>query len=265
MAVENRSIALRETARGLGCFSERFFAQLKLAMERVADLSSLDAMDILEEAGADLPAALIFKDEALRRFNDLAKIESDAVRYAGQLRAERFSLKVGLSCKYEPPVDLIPGHVLDSYARDLPGLLRQLDTKPLKGREDQWLDDRGVLNSLIAGLQTQRDPIIRHQCAAWLRRSSLSKVTEVQIPSQILKSRKLSALEVLAEIALNPAEDLLTCALVKSVLARDGFVLQLWKSRTEYIPLVYELLLAIDKRLFANKTSPGKQDWYLAG
>jgi hypothetical protein len=41
-------------------------------------------------------------------------------------------------------------------------------------------------------------------------------------------------------------------------------VLQLWKSRKEYIPLVYELLLAMDKRLFSTQAAPGKQDWYVS-
>jgi hypothetical protein len=244
---------------------ERFFAQLKLAMERVTDLSALEAIDILGEAGIDLPAAAIFKEGAVRRFKDLAQVESDAVRYAVQLRAERFGLKVGLSRKVEPPPDLIPGPVLDDYARDLPELLRQLDMKPPRGREAQWLENRVVLNALIEELRTQRDPIIRHQCAAWLRRSSLSKVTEIQIPSRPLKSRMLTALEVLAGIASDPAEQTLAQLLAKSVLAKDEFVLQLWKSRAEYIPLVYELLLPMDRRLFSTKASPGKQDWYVSG
>jgi hypothetical protein len=251
--------------QGSGGQQERFFAQLKSVMERVTDLSALEAMDILGEAGIDLPAAAIFKEEALRRFNNLAQVESDAVWYAVQLRAERLGLKVGLSRKVEPPPDLIPSQVLDSYARDLPELLRQLDMKPPKGREDQWLENRVVLNTLIEELRTQRDPIICHQCAAWLRRSSLSKVTEIQIPSQPLKSRLLTALEVLAEIAGDPAEDTLTRVLAKSALTKDEFVLQLWKSRAEYISLVYELLLAMDKRLFSVKASPGKQDYYVSG
>jgi hypothetical protein len=53
--------------------------------------------------------------------------------------------------------------------------------------------------------------------------------------------------------------------LAKSVLAKDEFVLQLWKSRAEYVPLVYELLLAMDRRLFSTKAAPGKQDWHIAG
>ena len=244
---------------------ERFFAQLKSALERVTDLSALEALDIFGEVSSDLPAALIFRDETLRRFKDLAKVESEAVRYAVQLRAERHGLKVGLSRKIEPPPDLIPGQVLDSYARDLPELLRQLGMKPPKGHEDQWLENRVVLNALLEELRTHRDPIIRHQCAAWLGRSSLSKVTEIQIPSQPLKSRLLTALEVLAGIASDPAEDTFARVLAKSVLAKDEFVLQLWKSRTEYIPLVYELLLAMEKRLFSTQAAPGKQDWYVSG
>ena len=122
-----------------------------------------------------------------------------------------------------------------------------------------------MLNVLIEELRTNRDPIIRHECAAWLRRSSLSKVTEIQIPSRPLKSRLLTALEVLAGIANDPAEDTIARVLAKSVLAKDEFVSQLWQSRAEYIPLVFELLLALDKRLFSTKASPGKQDWYISG
>jgi hypothetical protein len=222
-------------------------------------------LDILGEVSRDLPTALIFRDGTLRRFKELAKVESEAVHYVVQLRAERLGLKVGLSRKVEPPPDLISGQVLDDDARDLPELLRQLDMKPPNGRQDQWLENRVVPNTLIEELRTQPDPIIRYHCAAWLRHAALSKTIEVQIPSQPWKSRTLSALDVLAEIALSPAEDLLTRALVKSVLAKDEFVLPLWQSRTEYIPLVYELLLAMDKRLFATKASPGKQDWYVSG
>jgi len=57
----------------------------------------------------------------------------------------------------------------------------------------------------------------------------------------------LSALEDLAEIALNSAEDRFTRALARSVLAQDVLLLHLWKSYTKYIPLVHELLLALDK------------------
>ncbi len=64
---------------------------------------------------------------------------------------------------------------------------------------------------------------------------------------------------------MHTAEDTFVRVLAKSVLAKDEFVLQLWKSRTESIPLVYELLLTLDKRLFATKASPGKQDWYVVG
>jgi hypothetical protein len=53
----------------------RFFAQLKSAMERVTDLSPLEAIDILGEAGIDLPAAAIIKEETLRRFQGMAQVE----------------------------------------------------------------------------------------------------------------------------------------------------------------------------------------------
>jgi hypothetical protein len=54
-----------------------------------------------------------------------------------------------------------------------------------------------------------------------LRRSALDKFTEIQIPSQPLKSRLLTALEVLPGIAGDPAESTLVRVLAKSALAKD--------------------------------------------
>ena len=70
---------------------------------------------------------------------------------------------------------------------------------------------------------------------------------------------------MLAEIANDPAEDTFTRVLAKSVLAKEEFVLQLWMARTECIPLVYELLLAMGKRLFSTHPSPYQQNWHLSG
>ena len=70
---------------------------------------------------------------------------------------------------------------------------------------------------------------------------------------------------MLVEIAPDPSEDALAHTLATSVLAKAGFVLRLWKARTEYIPLVYELLLALDKRLFATHPLPYQHDWYTSG
>ena len=141
--------------------------------------------------------------------------------------------------------------------------MRRLGLKQPKGHENEWLENQGVLNSLIEALRTERDHLIRYQCAGWLRHSTLSKPLEIRIPS--LKVRALSALDVLAEMAISPSEDTLVRILAKSVLAKDEFVLQLWKSRTEYIPLVYELLLAVDKRLFVATLFPNKLEWQVLG
>jgi hypothetical protein len=115
-------------------------------MERVADLSSLEAMAILEEAGVDLPATLNFKDETLRRFKNWRRL--NRMRCGMPFNSERIRLKGNLPRQYEPLPDLIPGNVLDSYARDLSVLLRQLDMKPPRGRDDQWLENRGCSGSV---------------------------------------------------------------------------------------------------------------------
>jgi hypothetical protein len=158
--------------------------------------------------------------------------------------------------QYKTAEGFSPGSALDGYADDLPELLRHLGLKQPKGREEEWLDNRGVLNGLIEALRTDRDHLIRYQCAGWLRCSSPAKATEIQIPSQPLKPRTLSALEVLAEIASDASENVLIRVLAKSVLAKDEFIVRLWASRKEYIPLVYESLLATEKRLFVATCLP---------
>ena len=94
-------------------------------------------------------------------------------------------------------------------------------------------------------------PEVKRDCAAWLDRAPLSKVLEVHVPEQRWwKTKPRSALEVLAYRALEPEGDELTRRWLYSLLAREDRVLQLWHRGDEYLPLVYELLLARDQRLF---------------
>ena len=49
-------------------------------------------MDILGEAGIDLPAVTIFKEETMRRIKVLPQVESGVVRYAVRLRVEQLRI-----------------------------------------------------------------------------------------------------------------------------------------------------------------------------
>src|SRR5512135_2390334 len=103
-----------------------------------------------------------------------------------------------------PPEYIIPAADLDRCVYDLPELHYRLDITQPKGDVQTWLEDRGVQKGLGDSLAETSTPELKLRCAAWLRYSSLSKVTEIQIPSRPLKSHLLTALEVLAGIASDP-------------------------------------------------------------
>jgi hypothetical protein len=105
---------------------------------------------------------------------------------------------------------------------------------------------------------------MKRDCAAWLYRAPLSKVLEVHVPEQRWwKSRTRSALKILAHRALEPEGDELTRRWLYTILAREDRVLQLWQRGDEYLPLVYDLLLALDQRLFLVTGLLTKPEWRL--
>jgi len=130
--------------------------------------------------------------------------------------------------------------------------------------ETRWLEDRRVLSGLIDGLCQTTLPEVKRDCAAWLDRAPLLKVLEVHMPEQRWwKSRTRSALEVLAHRALESEGDDLTRRWLYSILAREDRMLQLWQRGDEYLPLVYELLLALDQRLFLITGLLNQSEWHI--
>jgi len=111
----------------------------------------------------------------------------------------------------------------------------------------------------LAGTPT---PELKLRCAAWLQRSSLSKIMEVEANLvTIWNSRRRSALEMVAQLARDPNQTAVTRRQAKSILAKDDFILRLWNASDEYIPLVFELLLALDKRLYQHPASMNTSEW----
>ena len=70
-------------------------------------------------------------------------------------------------------------------------------------------------------------------------------------------------MEVVAGLALDPEQTDETQVLAQSVLATDGHLLRLWQINDAYIPLVYDLLLALDRRLILMPTAPGRYAWQI--
>ena len=120
------------------------------------------------------------------------------------------------------------------------------------------------MSGLIGGLCRAASPDLKIQCAAWLCRAALSKVVELHGAEQRWwKSRTRSALEVLAQRALEPEDDELTRRWLYTILAREDRVLQLWQRGDEYLPLVYDLLLALDQRLFLVTGLLTQPEWHI--
>ncbi|MBI5563267.1 MAG: hypothetical protein HY870_00100 [Chloroflexi bacterium] len=117
---------------------------------------------------------------------------------------------------------------------------------------------KGLVGSLARGLP----PELLLRSAAWLRQSSLSKIVEFEARlATPWNSRRRSALEMLALLARDPHQDAAINRLAKSVLAKDDFILRLWNASNEYTPLVLELLLALDKRLYKQPVSLDATEW----
>jgi hypothetical protein len=124
------------------------------------------------------------------------------------------------------------------------------------------LEDRGVQKGLIEALAENPAPELKLRCAAWLQQSSLSKIMEFEADLVTLwNSRRRSALQMLAQLARDPNQNAATHRLARSILAKDDFILRLWNSSDEDTPLVIELLLALDKRLYQHPTSLNAMEW----
>jgi hypothetical protein len=153
---------------------------------------------------------------------------------------------------------------LQKSAHALTEVLNGLGLPVPAGAEERWLEDRRVLRGLIDGLCQATSLELMRDCAAWLYRAPLSKVLEVHVPEQRWwKSRTRSALEILAKRALEPEADELTRRWLYTILAREDRVLELWRHGDEYLPLVYELLLALDQRLFLVTGLLTKPEWHI--
>jgi len=238
-----------------------FLNALRQRLEKFTTLSFLEAADVaVEFSHLTSRPAQAFESDVTRWLKELARVDSAAVRSAILLRAQRLGTSLALS--YVPPEPLIPATDLDRYAYDLPELLYRLDIPQPKGDAQTWLEDRGVQKGLIEALAETPTPELKFRCAAWLQRSSLSKIMEFEADLVTLwNSRRRSALQTLAQLARDPNQNAATHRLAKSILAKDDFILRLWNSSDEYTPLVFELLLALDKRLYQHPTSLNAMEW----
>jgi hypothetical protein len=242
-----------------------FYQQLRLALTSAARLSILEVADLLAEFRADESSAVeAFRAETLQQIKALAQLESCRVRDMARQKLARLGCSVNRSDCVSDPDIVAPADQLAAWAKDLPGLLRHLTLPLPQSDEAQWLEDRRVLSGLIDALCDSSAPERQWPSAAWLQRSSLSKVMELYVPTKaVWRSRGRSALEIVAQVAQDPDRDPLTRRLARSVLAKEEFLLRLWQLGDAYTPLVYDLLLALDKRLFLVHVAPARCEWQI--
>ena len=238
-----------------------FLNALRQSLANFTTLSFLDAADVAAEfSRATSHIAQEFTTDAVRWLKELERVDSYAIHHAVSQRAYR--LGTIRTITLTPPEPLVPAKELERYAYDLAGLLDRLNISRPDGDESGWLDDRAVQKGLVGSLARGLPPELLLRSAAWLRRSSLSKIVEFEARlATPWNSRRRSALEMLALLARDPHQDATINRLAKSVLAKDDFILRLWNASNEYTPLVLELLLAVDKRLYKQLVSLDATEW----
>jgi hypothetical protein len=255
--------------RGTAQRQQTFILELRRALASASRLSALEAADVLAEWSADQTAETqAFRTEVLEQLQGLSAIGSRRLSEIAQAKAERLEARQatvdGVSTVEASPGLFMSAEQLQRPAHTLAEVLNELRLPVPAGAEEGWLEDRRVLRGLIDGLCQATTLEMKRDCAAWLDGAPLTKVLEVHVPEQRWwKSRPRSALEIVAQRALQAEGDELTRYWLYSVLAREERVLQLWQHGDEYLPLVYELLLALDQRLFLITGLLTRPEWHI--
>jgi len=264
-----RWMAALISRRGTAQRQRTFIQELRRMLVSASRLSALEAADVLAEMVTDQTAETnAFRAEVLEQLRGLSAIGSRYLTELARHKAEQ--LEAGQASMDDvPDVEDAPrlmmsAKQLQRSARALTEVLNELGLPVPASVEERWLEDRRVLRGLIDGLCEATSLKVMRDCAAWLDRAPLLKVLEVHVPEQRWwKSRTRSALEILAQRALKPEEDDLTRRWLYTVLAREERVLQLWQHGDEYLPLVYDLLLALDQRLFLVTGLLTRPEWHI--
>ena len=248
---------------------QAFIQQLRRALSSTTRLSALEAADVLAEFIMEEDVETkAFRAEVIEQLEGLTQLGSCRLSDWARRKMERLRSRCAERDGDPMPEDLtrslMPAAQWQTPTHDLAEVLRQLGQSVPSGTEERLLEDRRVLRSLIDGLCQTTSPNLKRDCAVWLDRAPLSKVLEVHVPEQRWwKSRTRSALEILAHCATEPESDERTRRWLYSILAREDRVLQLWQRGDEFLPLVYELLLALDQRLFLMTGLLTKPEWHI--
>ena len=131
---------------------------------------------------------------------------------------------------------------------DLMTLLNSLGMS-LIGSQEEWLQSGKGVRALLTKFQQAQSAELKMQLAAWLQVANLS----VQVglhpnPEVWFDMPFLTALEVIAQIAMDQELDDFTRALARGILAKDEFILQLASLGSRDASVLYTLELSIGQR-----------------
>src|SRR5207245_8704832 len=121
---------------------------------------------------------------------------SERLGLAAQEHAQIAGIDLGLPQSQPSSSQITIPDDLECRARDLPGLFRSLKVAP-RGTEERWLEESSVQRGLVKALCTANDLDLKWCCAAWLRRSSLTRMVQLEL----FPPRRVAAWEALAQIA----------------------------------------------------------------
>src|SRR6185436_2012718 len=143
---------------------------------------------------------------------------------------------------------------------DLRTLLNSLGM-PLTGNQEQWLQSGKGVRALLAKFQQAQPAELKMQLAAWLQVANLAVRVEINPNPEVwFDTPFLTALEVIAQIAIDQELDDFTRALARGILAKEEFILKLASLWPKYNSLLYTLELSIGQR----RRFDGKSDkWEL--
>jgi hypothetical protein len=190
------------------------------------------------------------RTEVEQRLKELAQTDSILMRLTVKECADRLGLNVGLANFNGAPEIVFRPEVIEQSAPNIPRLLRELEIPIPAGGQAKQLRDALVVAGLIDTLLTTQEQNLKLRCADWLRRASLSKV-KISIQRGQDRPQRFVALEVIALIALDPnATDEITRVIARSVLTTSEHLTELVGRSDKFQPLVYTILLALDKRLY---------------
>ena len=233
-----------------------FCADLDKALIGWSPVSLLDVADIVAEfRHAQTPSTAKFQAWLVSELRPLARIPSGWLQQALRQCGEHLGVDLGVPVPSVPLEAIGRASALDAerLATDVPELLTGLGLPPTLADKREWFEDRRVQAALLDQL-SETDARLRLQAVAWLQHSRLQSRVEMTIDvRRVWKSRWRAAVEVIADMAMDGARDELTRILASSVLAKDEHLLDLLGRDVVYQPLLFTLLLALDKRLRFNE------------